>query len=92
MAALTWSLFGLLAALVAAVIAALFQFSGRFDATNSRIDALGARLDDRIDATNARIDDLSTGLNTRIDGTNARLDAVMGAVQDLGRRLTDRGF
>ena len=63
-----WTLIALLAGTLFGV---LFFLGNKIDSINSRIDALGARLDSRIDALgarlDARIDDLSARIKQHVD-------------------------
>jgi hypothetical protein len=68
-AAIAWSLVGLMAASLGVLSAALY--SGL-----NRIDALGARLDGRMDSLGARLDGLGARLDGRIDTLSGRIDAM----------------
>ena len=77
MVAVAWAAIGLLAA---TLVSSLFYLGSRIDALGARIDNLDSRLGSRIDgleaSLNGRLDSLDTRLSSRIDGLSARMDAI----------------
>lgn len=49
---------------------------------------LGRRIDDMGTALGARIDDMGTALGARMDRLESQSDAIVGAVGDLGQRVS----
>lgn len=100
MAALTWSLFGLMATVVVALLGLAgvgvtwardgfrnlrLDMTAGFNSVNERLDATNAR----VDLTNARIDAITATLTGRIDDANASLSGrIDGLTADMHAGFT----
>jgi len=70
------------------------DISGRFDDINGRFDDINGRFDDvgrRFDDVNLCFDDVNRrfdGVDRRMDRLEAQNESIIGAVSDLGHRVT----
>jgi hypothetical protein len=62
MVAIAWTTLGILAALAAGMLTALFGIGGRIDGLGARIDAMGASLNARIDGLAIRLNAIEASL------------------------------